>query len=117
MRGNWPFKLVFCKPGQERELRGLAKERGKWWPIVECPKPVIVVVGGPAVGMGAEFVSQCDIRIASNRAGFAWNFSHRGLVSNTGAGSWLLPRLIGTSQAVGLLYSVKFILAAEAYEL
>ena len=104
-------------PGQERGLRGSAEERGKWWPIVECPKPVIGVVDGPAVGMGAEFASQCDIRIASNRARFAWNFSHRGLVPDTGAGSWLLPRLIGTSQALELLYSGEFISATEAYEL
>ena len=104
-------------PGEERGLRGSASERSKWWPIVECPKPVIGVIDGPAVGMGAEFASQCDIRIASTRARFAWNFSHRGLVPDTGAGSWLLPKLIGTSQALWLLYSGEFISAREAHEL
>ncbi len=104
-------------PGEERGLRGSAEEKGKWWPIIACPKPVIGVIDGPAVGMGAEFASQCDIRIASSRARFAWNFSHRGLVPDTGAGSWLLPRLIGTSQAFWLLYSGEFISAREAHEL
>lgn len=104
-------------PGEERGLRGTAEERSRWWPIVECPKPVIGVIDGPAVGMGAEFASQCDIRIASTRARFAWNFSHRGLVPDTGAGSWLLPKLIGTSQALWLLYSGEFISAREAHEL
>nr|MCS5575464.1 enoyl-CoA hydratase/isomerase family protein [Pseudomonadales bacterium] len=104
-------------PGEERGLRGSAEERGKWWPIVECPKPVIGVIDGPAVGMGAEFASQCDIRIASTRARFAWNFSHRGLVPDAGAGSWQLPRLVGTSQALWLLYSGDFISAREALEL
>lgn len=104
-------------PGEQRGLRGKAEERGKWWPIVECPKPVIGVIDGPAVGMGAEFASQCDIRIASTRARFAWNFAHRGLVPDTGAGSWLLPKLIGTSQALWLLYSGEFISAREAHEL
>ena len=104
-------------PGEKRGLRGSAEERSKWWPIVECPKPVIGVIDGPAVGMGAEFASQCDIRIASTRARFAWNFSHRGLVPDTGAGSWLLPRLIGTSQALWLLYSGEFISAEQAHEL
>ena len=104
-------------PGEKRGLRGSAEETGKWWPIVECPKPVIGVVDGPAVSMGAEFASQCDIRIASNRARFAWNFAHRGLVPDTGAGSWLLPRLIGTSQALWLLYSGEFISAREAHDL
>ena len=77
-------------PSEECGLRGSAEERGKWRPIVECPRPVIGVIDGPAVGMGAEFASQCDIRIASTRARFARNFPHRGLVRDTGAGSWLL---------------------------
>lgn len=104
-------------PGEERGLRGSAEEKRKWWPITACSKPVIGVIDGPAVGMGAEFTSQCDIRIASTRARFAWNFSHRGLVPDTGAGSWLLPRLIGTSQAFWLLYSGEFISAREAHDL
>jgi enoyl-CoA hydratase len=104
-------------PGETRGLRGDAEEKQRWWPIVACPKPVIAAIDGPAVGMGAEFTSQCDIRIASSRARFAWNFSHRGLVPDTGAGSWLLPRLIGVSQALWLLYSGEFISAREAHEL
>lgn len=104
-------------PGEQRGLRGSAEEKDRWWPIVQCPKPVIGVIDGPAVGMGAEFATQCDIRIASTRARFAWNFAHRGLVPDTGAGSWLLPRLVGTSQAFWLLYSGEFISAREAHEL
>ena len=104
-------------PGETRGLRGSAEEKSKWWPIVACEKPVIGAIDGPAVGMGAEFSSQCDIRIASTRAKFAWNFAHRGLVPDTGAGSWLLPKLIGTSQAFWLLYSGEFITAEQALEL
>ncbi|XOV87694.1 MAG: enoyl-CoA hydratase/isomerase family protein [Pseudomonadota bacterium] len=104
-------------PGETRGLRGTSEETSHWWPIVQCPKPVICAVDGPAVGMGAEFTSQCDIRLASTRARFAWNFAHRGLVPDTGAGSWLLPRLIGASQAFWLLYSGEFISAREAHEL
>ena len=90
-------------PGASRGLRGTAEEGHRWWPLVACPKPVIGAIDGPAVGMGAEFTSQCDVRIATNRARFAWNFAHRGLVPDTGAGSWLLPRLIGPSAALRLL--------------
>jgi enoyl-CoA hydratase len=92
-------------PGGQRGLRGTASERGRWWPIVECPRPVICAIDGPAYGMGAEFTSQCDIRIATPNARFAWNFAHRGLVPDTGAGSWLLPRLIGPARALRLLYT------------
>jgi enoyl-CoA hydratase len=101
-------------PGESRVTRGRADEREIWWPIVLCPKPVIGAIDGYAVGMGAEFSSQCDVRIVSSRARFAWNFAHRGLVPDTGAGSWLLPRLIGPSRALRLLYSGAFLEADEA---
>ncbi len=101
-------------PGERRGLRGTAEERERWWPLVECPKPVIAAVDGPAVGMGAEFTSQCDLRLATPNARFAWNFAHRGLVPDTGAGSWLLPRLIGPARALRLLYTGEFLSAEEA---
>jgi len=101
-------------PGETRGVRGEAHEGGKWWPLVACPKPVIGAIDGYAVGMGAEFSSQCDVRIVTTRARFAWNFALRGLVPDTGAGSWLLPRLIGPSRALRLLYSADFLDAAEA---
>jgi len=104
-------------PGETRGVRGEAHERGVWWPIVACPKPVIGAIDGYAVGMGAEFTSQCDARIVSTRARFAWNFAHRGLVPDTGAGSWLLPRIIGPSRALRLLYSGAFLEAKEAAEI
>ena len=101
-------------PTESRGSRGGAREAGKWWPLVDCPKPVIGAIDGSAVGMGAEFTSQCDVRIVTSRARFAWNFAHRGLVPDTGAGSWLLPRIIGPQRALRLLYSGDFMLAPEA---
>jgi enoyl-CoA hydratase len=67
--------------------------------------------------MGAEFTSQCDVRICTTRARFAWNFVHRGLVPDTGAGTWLLPRIIGLPNALRLLYSGEFLGAEQALEL
>jgi enoyl-CoA hydratase/carnithine racemase len=104
-------------PGERREGRGRADQGARWWPIVECPKPVIAAVDGAAVGMGAEFTLQCDVRIASTRARFAWNFVHRGLVPDTGAGSWLLPRVVGVPVAARLLFSGEFLSASEALEI
>lgn len=104
-------------PGESRGLRGNAEERDRWWPLVECPKPVIAAIDGPAVGMGAEFTSQCDLRLATPNARFAWNFAHRGLVPDTGAGSWLLPRLLGPAVALKLLYTGEFLSAPQALEL
>lgn len=101
-------------PGETRGVRGTAQQEDRWWPLVRCPKPVIGAIDGVAVGMGAEFTSQCDVRIVSTRSRFAWNFAHRGLVPDTGAGSWLLPRLIGPHRALRLLYSGEFLSAEEA---
>ncbi len=101
-------------PGETRGVRGHADEVSKWWPLVQCPVPVIGAIDGYAVGMGAEFSSQCDVRIITDRTKFAWNFAHRGLVPDTGAGSWLLPRIIGPSRALRLLYSGAFLEADDA---
>ena len=44
-----------------------------------------------------------------DRARFGWVFVHRGLVPDTGAGTWLLPRLVGVPAALDLLYSGRII--------
>ncbi len=92
-------------PGETRGLRGSAEDRHVWWPLAQASKPTVCAIDGPAVGMGAEFTSQCDLRIASPTARFAWNFVHRGLVPDTGAGTWLLPRIVGLQPALKLLYT------------
>jgi enoyl-CoA hydratase/carnithine racemase len=104
-------------PGESRGLRGTAEDRHAWWPIAQARKPTICAIDGPAVGMGAEFTSQCDLRLASPNARFAWNFVHRGLVPDTGAGTWLLPRIVGLQPALRLLYTGEMIDAAEALRL
>jgi enoyl-CoA hydratase len=104
-------------PGDQRGLRGTADEEHRWWPLVRCTKPTIAAIDGPAVGMGAEFSSQCDLRLASPQARFAWNFVHRGLVPDTGAGTWLLPRLVGLQHALRLLQTGDFLSADEALAL
>lgn len=67
--------------------------------------------------MGAELTCQADLRIASSRARFCWNFGHRGLVPDTGAGSWLLPRQIGMAAALRLLYTGEELGAERAHRL
>lgn len=85
--------------------------------LMACPKPVIAAVDGMAVGMGAEFATQADLRVVSSRARFRWNFVHRGLVADTGAGTWLLPRQIGVGPALRLLYTGADLAADEALSL
>lgn len=105
--------LASVAPGE----RGGQRQLPGGWPIQQCPKPVVAAVDGPAVGMGAEFTTQCDVRIASTTARFAWNFVHRGLVPDTGAATWLLPRQIGLTAALRLVLSGDFLSADEALAL
>ena len=104
-------------PPQERGIKVPTYDEQGWWNITACPLPVIAAVDGAAVGMGAEWTSHCDVRIASTRARFSWNFSHRGLVPDTGAGTWLLPRQVGLQNALRLLYSGDGLDAQTALEI
>ncbi len=84
------------------------------WTFTHIPKPTIAAVNGAAVGIGAEWTAQCDMRIASETARFGWVFPMRGLTPDTGAGPYLLPYIVGLSKALELLYSGEIIDAAEA---
>jgi 2-(1,2-epoxy-1,2-dihydrophenyl)acetyl-CoA isomerase len=86
------------------------------WTFASIAKPTIAAVNGVAVGLGAEFTLQCDFRIAGESARWGWVFVHRGLVPDTGAGTWLLPRVVGLQRAAEILYSGEMIDARRAVE-
>lgn len=51
--------------------------------IIECPKPVIAEVQGPAFAAGAQLVATCDLAIASKKAGFCLPGVNIGLFCST----------------------------------
>jgi enoyl-CoA hydratase/carnithine racemase len=81
--------------------------------VIECDKPVIAAVNGPAVGWGMELALYADIRIASENAIFAELFIKRGLVCDVG-GFWKLPGIVGSAKAAELLFTGDPIKAKEA---
>ena len=77
--------------------------------------PVLCAVNGVAAGAGANVALACDIVFAAKSASFIQSFSKLGLIPDTG-GSWILPRLLGSSRAMGLALLGDKISAEQAQE-
>lgn len=94
----------------ERNYRPLALR------LRSMPVPVIAAVNGVAAGAGANFALGCDLVIAARSASFIQAFARIGLIPDCG-GSWLLPRLLGRAQALGLAMTGDKLPADEAHRL
>lgn len=81
--------------------------------IVNCRKPVIAVVNGPAVGAGAMLASICDFTLATESSYFSFAFANIGLIPDT-AGTYYLPKLVGRQLASYLSFTGKKVPATEA---
>jgi enoyl-CoA hydratase/carnithine racemase len=86
----------------ERELR-------------EVEQPVIAMVNGAAMGAGLDMALLCDLRVAADEAKLGEAYVNVGLVPGDG-GAWLLPRLVGPSRALELLWTGRVLTGAEAAE-
>ena len=81
--------------------------------IEACPKPVIAVVSGAAVGAGTEVAAACDLRIASDRAWFSIPAATLGIVI-TKSDIARLVRGVGASMARDMLLTGRRVTATEA---
>jgi len=84
--------------------------------IASMPKPTIAALNGVAAGAGASLAMACDLRVVADTAGFNLAFAGVALSCDTGS-SWFLPRLVGRSKALELLYLPRTVGADEALEL
>ena len=92
-------------------VRADFRKRYSYFPAI--PKPIIAAINGPAVGLGLILALHCDLRFASEKARFSTAFSSRGLVAEHGI-AWMLPRIVGLSSALDLLFSARLVDAQEA---
>jgi len=101
---------VASRPRYPRDKGGLVSLR-----IFECTKPVIAAINGPSVGIGATMTLPMDIRIASERARIGFVFGRLGIVPEA-CSTWFLPRIVGISRALELVYSADILDAHQALE-
>lgn len=83
--------------------------------VAGLDKPVIAAVNGVAAGAGASLAFLADLRILSASAGFNLAFAGIALSCDTGS-SWSLPRLVGPTRALELLFHPRTISAEESRE-
>lgn len=87
--------------------------RQRYGYFLAAPKPIIAAINGPCAGLGLVVALYCDLRFAAADAKFTTAFAQRGLIAEHGI-SWLLPRLVGGSNALDLLLSARRFDGAEA---
>lgn len=82
--------------------------------IVALPKPVVVVVQGPAAGVGVSLALAGDVVLASDAAFFLLAFTKIGLMPDGGA-SALVAASIGRGRAMRMALLAERLSAADAY--
>ena len=76
-------------------------------------KPLLAAINGGCAGIGLVQALVADLRFAAAGVKLATAFTRRGLVAEFGA-SWMLPRIVGTGNAMDLLLSGRAVTAEEA---
>ena len=79
-------------------------------------KPTVAAVNGIAVGAGMSLALSCDLRIGSENTRFKTMFVERSLSPDSGM-SYFLPRIVGVSRALDLVFTNREVDGQEAYRL
>ncbi len=80
----------------------------------QLDKPILAALNGMTAGAGAVLALAADLRVASERARFAFLFSKVGLTGADMGAGYLLPRVVGLGRASELLLLGDTIDAATA---
>lgn len=96
--------------GRDISLRG---ERENWVTFAQGSKPIVVAINGHAIGAGLTITLPCDVRIASDQAKLSMRFIRVGVLPEL-ASTWILPHIVGLTQAMELMLSGRIIDAQEA---
>jgi enoyl-CoA hydratase len=105
------------------ELASSPENASREYPIVQaalesfeaCPKPVIAMIRGFAMGGAWLLISACDVRIAAEDAKFAIPSARLGITISY-PDTLRTVRLIGPAKTKEILYSAQRLNAAQAYD-
>ncbi|HZI97679.1 MAG TPA: enoyl-CoA hydratase-related protein [Actinomycetales bacterium] len=81
--------------------------------VAKIPKPTVAAVTGYALGGGCELALCCDFRVAGDNAKLGQPEILLGVIPGAG-GTQRLPRLVGPARAKDIVFSGRFVDAAEA---
>lgn len=84
--------------------------------IDELPKPTICAIEGYCMGGGLELACCFDLRVASEKAVFSTPEINVGQLPGSG-GLFRLPKLIGPSRTLDMIYTGRNVDAQEAYQM
>jgi enoyl-CoA hydratase/carnithine racemase len=84
--------------------------------LATLPKPTVAAITGYALGGGCEVALACDFRVAADDARLGQPEVLLGVIPGAG-GTQRLARLVGATRAKDLVFSGRFVGAAEALEI
>ena len=110
--GEWPERLAHRRP-QGSHGPGPLPEQEAIGALRSFMKPTLALLGGEVLGLGLDLACVCDLRIAAASTRLGDPRIRQGRAASTGI-SYLLPKLIGLSQAMRILLLGEVIDAGEA---
>jgi enoyl-CoA hydratase/carnithine racemase len=118
--GDFCSGVDFSSAGDSMQMGPVQSKHLLWDKIHRIPlalqdidKPVIAAMKGVAVGAGLDMALMCDLRFAAENVRLSEGYVKVGLVPGDG-GAYYLPRLVGVSKALELLWTGDFINGQEA---
>lgn len=99
----------------ESEILDFALKGQKIFKLIEnCPKPIVAVIDGFALGGGCELAMSCHMRIATEHAKMGQPEVNLGIIPGYG-GTQRMTQLVGRGKALELLLTGNAITASEAH--
>lgn len=84
--------------------------------VATFPKPLMAAVNGIGVGIGLTLLPHCDLVYMSSTARLRAPFASLGVTVEAG-NSYLLPKVIGSANAADILFTARWLDAAEAKDI